>query len=220
MSALEATRTPAAPSPIRRLLSIAWRFVRLEWHMYTSTARLIARRPDVPRGGRGFRFDTGSRTILIVFIVLSAFEVAVVDLIVHRWPPVRIAFLVIGIWGLLWMIGLLCANIVRPHTVGPAGIRVRDALGIDVALSWEDVLAVEIRKRALPQKTDRITEVDGVATFVLAISDATNIQVDLEGPTRIRLPGHAPKRGEHTVERVCLWADDPKGLLAEVGRHI
>lgn len=220
MSTLETRRSAAGTSPTRRALALAWRFIRLEWHMYTSTARLIARRPDVPRGGRGFRFDAASRTILIVFIVLSAVEIAVVDLIVHQWPGVRIAFLVIGIWGLLWMIGLLCANIVRPHTVGPGGIRARDGLGLDVAIAWDDVHSVEIRKRTFPQKTPRLSEIDGVPTFALPISDATNIQIDLEGPTRIRLPGHAPKGGEHDVSRVCIWTDDPKGFLAEVGRHI
>ena len=217
---VDTTKAPPRLSPIRRALSLTWRFIRLEWHMYTSTARLIARRPDVPRGGAGFRYDAGSRMILIVFIVLSAVEIAVVDLIVHQWPGVRIAFLVVGIWGLLWMIGLLSANIVRPHTVGPDGIRIRDGLGTDVAIPWDDVQAVEIKKRALPQKTPRITTLDDVPAFVLAVSDAANIQIDLEGPTRVRLPGHAPKGGEHTVERVCFWTDDPKAFLAEVGRHI
>jgi hypothetical protein len=55
----------------------------------------------------------------------NAVEIPIFDLIVHRWPAVRITLLVLGIWVLTWMFGLLCAYLMRPHTVGPEGIRAR-----------------------------------------------------------------------------------------------
>jgi hypothetical protein len=61
----------------------------------------------------------------MTFIGVSAVEFVVVDLLVRRWPTVRISLLALGIWGLVWMFGLLFGFLTRPHAVGPAGIRVR-----------------------------------------------------------------------------------------------
>jgi len=108
-----------------RLGRFAKRALMLELSVYANIGRFIARRPAVPRGAAGFSFHKPVMTILVIFIVLSAVEVPIFDLIVHRWPAVRITLLVLGIWGVTWMFGLLCAYLMRPHTVGPAGIRVR-----------------------------------------------------------------------------------------------
>ena len=63
-----------------------------------------ALRPDgvefrFARGARGFSYHRPVLMVLWIFIGLSAFEIPIIDLIVHRWPPVRIAMLVLGIWG-------------------------------------------------------------------------------------------------------------------------
>jgi hypothetical protein len=134
----------------------------------------------------------------------------VIDLIVHRWTGVRIAFLVLGIWGLTWMIGLLCAMLMRPHTVGPAGIRVRNGLEIDAPISWDDIASVAIVRRVDEPKTPRV--VDGV--YSERMQDETNIEIELERPVEVRLPGIHPRGGAHEVTTVRLWADDPKAYLA------
>ena len=59
---------------------------------------------------------------MIVFIAVSAVELMAVDLIVRRWPSVRIPLLVLSIWGLVWMLGFLFGMLTRPHAVGPEGI--------------------------------------------------------------------------------------------------
>ncbi len=102
-----------------RLADLALRALRVEVRIYESLWRAIARRPSIPRGAQGFRYHRPVLTILVIFIVLSAIEIPILDLVVHRWLPLRIVFLVLGIWGLTWMLGLLCAYLTRPHTVGP-----------------------------------------------------------------------------------------------------
>ena len=119
----------------RRAGRFAKRVLMLELRIYASIGRFVARRPAIPRGAVGFGFHRPVLTILIVFIVLSAVEIPIVDLVVHPWSVVRIPLLVVGIWGVTWMIGLLCAYLMRPHTVGPDGINVRGGLETDVALS-------------------------------------------------------------------------------------
>ena len=41
----------------------------------------------------------------------------------------------------------------------------------------------------------------------------TNIEIELERPVTICLPGLAPKGGDHQVDRIRLWADDPRAFL-------
>ena len=141
------TTTRPAASVWRRAGRFAKRVLMLELRIYANIARFVARRPAIPRGAAGFGFHKPVLTILIVFIVLSAVEIPIVDLIVHPWPAVRIALLVVGIWGVTWMIGLLCAYVMRPHTVGPDGIRLRGGLETDIAFSWDDIASVA-RNRA------------------------------------------------------------------------
>lgn len=188
--------------------------------MYASIGRAIMRRPAIPPGAKGFRYDGSVLLLLIVLAFVSAIEVVAIDLIVHRWLPLRIGFLVIGIWGAIWMIGLLCAYVMRPHTVGPDGVRVRDGLDLDVGISWDDVYAVGIKKRSYDAKPPRVLEGDGTRTLVVAISKATNIEVRLEKSTAVRLPGELPKGGEQHVTAVRLWVDEPKAFLGEAKKYL
>lgn len=192
----------------------------LELSIYASIGRFIARRPAVPRGAAGFSFHKPVMTILMIFIVLSAVEVPIFDLIVHRWPAVRITLLVLGIWGVTWMFGMLCAYLMRPHTVGPEGIRVRGGLELDVALSWDDIASVARNLRVDEPKSPKIEETDASRTLLLRITDETNIEIELERPTVVRLPGYGKFGAEQTVTAVRIWVDDPVAFMDEVRKYI
>lgn len=203
-----------------RMRGLIARASSMEKVIYASIARAIARKPAVPAGAKGFGYHSSSLAILVVFIVLSAVELAAVDLLVRRWLWLRIPLLVVGVWGLIWMIGLLCAHLVRPHTVGPDGIHVRDGLDLDAHVRWDDVYSVVIKRRSYEPKTPRVI-VDGDSrTLAVDITGQTNIEIVLERPTVISLPGVPAKGGEQAATTICLWADDPKAFLAEVGNHI
>lgn len=219
---------PAAPgvgADVAEAGGIAWRplitrAMRLEKHMYASLARGIARRPAVPEGARGFRYDASVNLVLVVLAGLSVVELVVVDVLVHRWVFVRVPLLVLGIWGVVWMLGLLFAHTMRPHTVGPDGISVRDGLDLDLDLSWDDIHSVATQKRTHPPKSARVLTVDDVPTLVVSVSDQTNIRVVFDEPQTVVLPGRSPKGGEHLVGAVRLWADEPRQFLDEVKKHL
>lgn len=203
----------AAPTRWQRFTSMMRRALHAELRVYSSIGRAIARRPAVPRAGTGVGYHRPLMTVLIVFIVLSAVEIPIIDLIVHRWPAVRIGFLILGIWGLTWMIGLLCAMLMRPHAVSADGIRVRNGLEIDVPIPWSAIASVEISRRIDESKQPRVTERPGGWEYAERVQDETNILIELEEPCTVRLPGLAPRGGEHLVTSVRLWADDPRALL-------
>ncbi|HEU4465815.1 MAG TPA: hypothetical protein VFR98_04750 [Agromyces sp.] len=213
-------RQRLAPSAARRLGRFALRALKVELRIYANIGRFIARRPAIAPGAAGFSYHKPVLTVLIIFIVLSAVEIPVLDLIVHRWPAVRIPVLILGIWGLTWMFGLLCGYLMRPHTVGPDGIRVREGLEADIRLTWDDIASVARERRVDEPKTPKITEADGARTLSMRMQDETVITIELERPTPVRLPGSAPKGGEQVVDEVRIWVDDPTGFMAEVRKHI
>lgn len=210
----------ARPAPGRRLLEFGKRAVRLELRIYTSITRVIARRPAVEPGGSGHQYHRPILTILIIFIGLSALEIPIIDLIVHRWPAVRIGFLILGIWGLTWMIGFLCAFFARPHAVGPTGIAVRDGLEIDIPLPWDDIASVARQRHVDEPKTPRVTDAGAHGILSLRMQDETNIEIELERDTEVHLPGRAPKGGAHRVRVVRIWVDDVPAFLAAVREHM
>lgn len=206
-------------SPGTRVLALVRRGLSLEKHLYASIGRAVLRRPAVPPGAQGFRYDSPTLLVLVVLIIVSAIEVVAIDLIVHRWLPVRIAFLVLGLWGVVFGIGLLCAHVMRPHTVGHEGVRIRDGFDLDLAISWDKVHAVAMRKHSPASKSPRLLEGDGTCTLVIAVSNATNLEITLGALTPVRLPGAPPKGGQKQITAIRLWADDPKAFMAEVERH-
>ncbi|MFS0894453.1 hypothetical protein [Microbacterium sp. 179-I 3D3 NHS] len=204
-------RSPTRAARIRDFLR---RALIAELRVYSSIGRAVVRRPAVPKGGTGVAYHRPVMTILIIFIVLSAVEIPILDLIVHPWPAVRIPILILGIWGLTWMIGLLCAMLMRPHALGPDGIRIRSGLEVDVPISWDDIASIAVAKRVDEPKRPRITLTDSGAEYAERMQDETNIEIELERPVAIRLPGLHPKGGRHEVTRIRLWADDAPAFLA------
>ena len=224
------TVTAARPetSVWRRAAGFATRALLLELAIYANIGRLIARRPAIPRGAVGFSYHKPVLTVLIIFIALSAFEIPIVDLIVHQWPVVRVFFLILGIWGVTWMFGLLCAYLMRPHTVGPDGIRVRQGIETDLAFGWDDIASVARRKRVDEPKSPKFEEIardgedgaDDARILVFRMQDETDIEIELERPTVVRLPGGGAKGGEQTITGLRIWVDDPRAFMDEVRKHL
>jgi hypothetical protein len=214
------TKARLEASVWRRVGGFAKRALLLELSIYASIGRLIARRPAIPRGASGFSYHKPVLTVLIIFIVLSAVEIPIVDLIVHRWPVVRVLFLILGIWGVTWMFGFLCAYLMKPHTVGPDGIRVRQGLEIDLAFTWDDIASVARNKRVDEPKSPKFDETDASRTLVFRMQDETDIEIELERPTVVRLPGGGAKGGEQTITGLRIWVDDPRAFMDEVRKHL
>lgn len=209
-----------------RWRALARRAARLERILYASIGRAIARRPAVPPGAKGFGFHKAVVPLLIVFIALNVLELGVLDLVLRRWLPARIVVDGLDAWGLVWMIGFLCAFLVRPHTVGEDGIRIRNGLDLEVHVAWANVRALTRARDLVGTKTPRVREVDGIRELALRSQGETNLRIDLIAPVSVSLPGAAPGDVDSSIDRIRLWADDPDaflqtahGYLAGAGRR-
>jgi hypothetical protein len=190
---------------------MAW---RAEVGVWQSLYRWAFRRPRVPAGASGFSYHSPVLTILVIFIVLSAVELPIVDLIVHPWPWVRIPLLILGIWGLTWMFGLLLAYLTRPHAVGPEGIRARLGADLEAVLPWGVVESVE-RSRDFAEKAPKVRDEEHGRTLAIRIANETNVLIVLERPVCVHVGGR-----DVEVDAVRLWVDDLDGFLDAVRTHI
>ncbi|MGH8877555.1 MAG: hypothetical protein ACRD0P_09470 [Stackebrandtia sp.] len=199
------------PTVAGRMGNLAWRALKIEARGYQSMYRMVFRRPRVPDGAVGFGYHRNVLMVLIVFVVVSAIELVVVDLIVRQWPVVRIIMLVLGIWGVVYMLGMLCGMLTRPHSIGPKGLRVRDSTELDIDLPWRNVHAVEWRERTETEKKPKLTADNGAVTFHVRVQRSTNIDVELDEPLTLRLP-----HGTETVDRIAFYVDDPKDYMNQM----
>jgi hypothetical protein len=176
--------------------------------MWRGLYRWITRRPlDLAPGEVAFGHAGPVKPIFAVFIILSALEIPILDLIVSRlvpWPAVRYIALAAGVYGLVWMIGLLGALLTNPHIVGEAGIRIRNGTSVDVTIPWDAVATVSHRYRTLP--SSRAIQVED-AVLSLGTGNQTSVDVRLREPLTL---AKAPE----PVTEVRFYADDPKALVA------
>lgn len=189
--------------------SLFQKAVAFEAGVWRSLYVWLARRPRVPEpGATAFGYLEPVSLILWVFIVGSAIEVVVVHFIIP-WPVVQIIALVIGVWGLLWMLGYAAALRVHPHAVGPTGLWVRNGSTVDIPLRWTDIDAIRIQKRTLPEsKTVQVAGGEDGTVLQVAMSSQLNVHLVLFEPVTVELLD-----GPVTFTELRFYADDPKRLV-------
>ncbi|WP_435207878.1 PH domain-containing protein [Micromonospora sp. bgisy143] len=204
------TRTPtrATVGPLLRRAAVS------EAAMWRSLYRWARRRPlPLGPGDEPFGYLGVVKPILGIFIALSAVEIPIFDLIVTNvvpWRPARWIVLGLGIWGLLWMVGLWASMTIHPHVVADTGLRVRNSSGIDIWIPWADVAALRKRHRSLPSSRTVQVEPEGDRQVLhISVGSQTSVDVVLRRPTTFDLP-----RGRSgPMDELRLYADDPDGLL-------
>lgn len=189
--------------------------------MWGSLFRWLLRRPVAyPPGAVTFGYLGVVRPILVMFIVLSAVEIPIFDLIVSRlvpWSPARYLVLVLGIYGLIWMFGLYAMLTLHPHVLDRHGIRVRNGVSLDLTIPWDAVAAVHKRYRSLPSgKAVQVERDDSGPIVHFGVGSQTSVDVVLRDPLPLALPKGA---GEPTV-RVRLYADDPDAFVAAARTYL
>ena len=76
-------------------------------------------------------------------------------------------------------------------------------------------------KRVDEPKSPRFEETDASRTLVLRMQDETDIEIELERPTVVRLPGHRRRRAaSRSITGVRIWVDDPGAFMDEVRKHL
>ena len=198
----------------RRLLALAREAVLLELALYRSLARWATRRRAVPRGATPIGYAQLVGPMLWLWIFGSATEVVVVEVVLQNieagWArAVRLPLLVIGIWGVLWMLGMLAAYRVRPHLLTSDRLQIRNSARTWVDVPLDAVATTHITEHELPGVIRAVHHEDGL--LLVGVSSRTNVELTLTGPTVL-----STSMGELTADRVGLWVDEPRDVAAQI----
>ncbi|GGJ80837.1 hypothetical protein GCM10010123_08410 [Pilimelia anulata] len=196
---------------MRAVWRVAVAVVRYELALWRNLWRWARRRPPLlPAGAHGFGYAAGVAPTLRAFVIISAVELPIVHFVVP-WSGARLALDVLGVYGLVWMVGLLATTRQEPHLVGPAGIRVRYGMTGRLAIPAADIASITARTRTLPPGTVLVEdEPDGGRAAHLAVVGQTNVDVVLRGPRVLPLRRAAGR----PLTAVRFYADDPAALVA------
>ncbi len=195
---------------------LARRALAFELGTWRSLWRWVRRRPAVGEGADAFPYASAAAPVLWTFVVLSAVEIPLVDWLLP-WRSLRVAVAVLGLYGLLWMVGMLAGQRVHPHTVDVAGLRVRSGWTVDVRVPWEEIAAARVRRRSVEgSRTVVVEETGGRRAVSVAVVSST--QVDVEFRTPLVLP--LARTGGRPVDALRLAADDPAALVRRLRRGI
>jgi hypothetical protein len=184
------------------LKALQWEF-NLWRAMYLWARRRVRglQEGDVPIGYAG-----AIAPIMWALIVLNAIEIPALHIMIP-WATVRLIVDLLGVYSLIWMVGLLAVMKVHPHLATPAGLRVRYGASVDFTIPWEAIARIGTRIRS-HQGTRTVRFEDAI--LAVGVGSQTNVDIILREP--LVLP--VPRTGGEPVAELRLYADDPKALIA------
>jgi hypothetical protein len=187
--------------------SLVVKAVRFELNMWRDLFHWVSRRPVAPAGSEPFSYAGAVSAVMWGIIAVSFIEIPVLHMLLpDSWETVKLLSIVLGVYGVLWMVGLLAGMKIHPHLLGHDGLRVRYANSIDFTVPWEAVAAVGGRIRSLPK--NRTIQMTDATILNIGQSSATNVDISFHTPIRVRLP----KGPSEPVTELRIWADHPDAL--------
>ncbi len=194
-------------STARWLVALAREALLLELALYRSLVRWLARRPDVPRGATPIGYAALVGPMLWLWIFGSGVEVLVVEVVLRSvdapWADaLRLPLLVLGVWGVLWMLGMLASYRTRPHLVTDSELLLRSGARSWVAVPSVAIAAIRLVDHELPGL--RSLQVEGEQVLI-GVSSGTNLELVLRAPMTLRT-----SKGAVTAARVGTWVDEPR----------
>lgn len=201
--------------PLYRALRMARHALLFEFNIYKSLLRWVLRRPSIPPGVELVGYAQLATPMLWLWIFASALELPLVHVLVP-WHAVRISLLIIGVWGLLWMIGVLAGLRSYPHLLGSDALRIRNGALHDISIPWRAIAQVTTGDRSLPSSMWVLQpqETDHGLHLNVAVSGGVNVHLSLHEELAVRTT-----KGEMVVTGVSLWADDPRQVATQIRRE-
>lgn len=192
-----------------------WKFALIvELRFWVCLYRWVTRRPlSLADGEQPFGYTKAAMPVIWVFIFVSIIEIPAVHVLIP-WEWLRIVMLLISIWGLEWMFGLVASLKTNPHTVGPAGLRLRNGVTLDLTVPWELIDSVRTI-REFPESNRQLIETDTGPMLQLVQGNQVNLLLTLKEPTVVQL-----RACQAEVSHIRLYADDPVAFAAATEQQL
>ncbi|MFD9121231.1 hypothetical protein [Streptomyces bottropensis] len=149
--------------------------VRHELLLLGSLLRWMARRPHgVGDGGRAFGYARGQGAMMFGFGFVCAVETVAMAVLLHDYPLVHTAFLVLDLYTILIVVGLHAASVTRPHVLTGTTLRLRRFATVDQRVPLDAVASVRRELRTTHEKRD--------GELNLEVGSQTTVTVELASP--------------------------------------
>lgn len=189
----------------------------LEVRLWITIARWIMRRG--PRGPAVFHYHRRSSFgLLALFVVATTpLELLLWELLIP-WDWLRVALFVLGIYGLIWVVGLYASFRIIPHQLAERGLWLHYGLLGSAHLPYDAIGRITADRRSAPKYNDGVQIVQepageqGTRVAFIGIGGRTDVTITLNRPVVIeRLFGASAP-----VMTIHLAADEPTDFVAAV----
>ncbi|MFF0684997.1 hypothetical protein ACFYUG_02680 [Streptomyces albogriseolus] len=194
-------RTAGGTGAVRVAVRVGWALVRHEARLLASLALWLARRTHGTRGGTAFGYARGEATTMFGLAFVCVVETVAMSALLGDWPTLHAVVLFLDVYTVVLVVALYAASAVRPHVVGPDGLRVRRAVRVDLRIPRELITSVRRELRMTHEPAD--------GELNLAVGSRTTVTVKLAEPV-----AHRSFLGRTRDVRVVRFhADDADGLV-------
>ncbi|MCD9587275.1 MULTISPECIES: hypothetical protein [Streptomyces] len=193
------------PAIVRRLIRHEIRALHSLWLW------VLRRRHQIPEGALAFPYTGPQTAMMYGMLFVSVIETIALALVIP-WPVVHRILLVIDVYGVVLILALHAACVVRPHVVGPDGsLRIRYGVLFDLRVPAATIATARVDRRYPDGRLVRVSA-DGVLD--LSVGSQTTVTVELAEPVAFVRPLGA--RGSARTLR--FHVDDPREAVAALTR--
>ncbi|MFJ9856272.1 hypothetical protein ACIRVN_02060 [Streptomyces albogriseolus] len=194
-------RSAGGTGAVRAAGRVGWALVRHEARLLASLALWLARRTHGTRGGTAFGYARGEAATMFGLALVCVVETVAMSALLGDWPTLHAVVLFLDVYTVVLVVALHAASAVRPHVVGPDGLRVRRAVRVDLRIPRERIASVRRELRMTHEPAD--------GELNLAVGSRTTVTVELAEPV-----AHRSFLGRTRDVRVVRFhADDADGLV-------
>jgi hypothetical protein len=197
---------------VRQAGRLARHAVVFEIDIYKSLLRWVLRRPSLPPGSTPIGYAQMVTPVIALWIFGSAVEIPVVHALVP-WDALRIPLLLLGVWGLMWMVGFLAGLRSYPHLLHADALRVRNGPMHDIAIPLAAIAHVTTREKTLPSSMWVLQpeSTGGSVHLNVTVSGQVNVHLALRHPLSV-----TTRKGPMTITALSFWADEPRQVAARL----
>lgn len=170
------------------------------------------------RGSDPDTFGYSQGSSLGVFVIALLFSAPVETLLfelVIPWHWLKVLFLMLDVYSIVWLLGFAAALTVLPHRLAPTGLHVSYGVGAQGFIPYTAIVEVR-RERLTTSRRDGCHVDQQHHTASISVGGVTTVTLRLREPVTLqRIFGPTPP-----ITTLHLTADSPDGFVAAVERRL
>jgi hypothetical protein len=173
--------------------------------LFVSLGLWMARRQHGTKGGGlAFGYTRGQGAVMFGFAFVCVVETVGMSVLLRDLPTLHAVVFLLDVYGVVIVVALHAASVVRPHVLDSGTLRIRRAAHVDLRIPLETIASVRRELRMTHERADG--ELD------LAVGAQTTVTVQLAEPV-IHFTFLGRRRDIHVVR---FHADDADHLVHEL----